>query len=369
MKFVGFALLPLLFCSRPAVPQTEARHHTHITWDQTSLRLVSRGNYGRITRLQSGDLMAVYEHNGVCTRQSRDEGQSWGKEVEVARSPLGGLANPEVLQTRGGDILVFSNLRPSKDQNPAPNFAICLSRSLDGGRTFSPLQTVFKAGTDGQVGCWEPAALQLPSGEIELFFADESPFPNSSEQQITLLRSSDNGWHWSAPKAASFRAGHRDGMPVPTQLQNGDIAFAIEDNGLSGTFKPSIVHTSKTDLWKSGPVAADSPNRWGALQTPLDAAVYAGAPYLRILKNGETALSFQQADDGEMRHSHMTVCLGDASARNFGMLTQPFAGFKTSSQLWNGLFVKDKETLTAITSTKIGDIFGVWTIDGYLVRD
>lgn len=371
LKLAAIALSSLIFSSLPALSQTKPATRTHIVWDKSSLRLVARGgNYGRIIRLKNGRLLSIYERGRAAqTRQSSDEGKTWSEEIEVARSPLGSLANPEALQTKDGSILVFTNLRPSRNQNPAPNYAICVSRSVDGGNTFAPLQTLFKAGTEGDNGCWEPVALQLPSGEIQLFFADESPYIQTSEQQITLLRSHDNGLHWSAPEAVSFRARHRDGMPVPVRLPNGDLAFAIEDNGLSGAFKPTIIHTTKNDLWKSGTITATSPHRWGALLTPLAASVYAGAPYLRVLRNGETALSFQQADDGNMDHSKMTVCIGDKEARNFTNPAYPFDGFNTSAQLWNALFVKDKNTLTAITSTRVNNVAGLWTIEGRIVRN
>ena len=98
----------------------------------------------------------------------------------------------------------------------------------------------------------------------------------------------------------------------------------------------------------------------------MDARVYAGAPYLRVLKSGETALSFQQADDGELEHCQMVVCLGDKTAHDFAGNSCPFDGFKTTAQLWGSLFVKDKRTLVALTSTRIGDVYGVWTMEGRL---
>lgn len=351
-----------------AAPLTQTRRR--VVWDKTTLRLLARGgNYARMIRLRGGDLLCGFgDARGVWAKKSRDNGETWDKGVLVGAKQAGaGFANAELLQLRNGDILFFCNLRPfQKPLESALRFSIGVSRSKDGGTSWSPVELLYQAGTRFADGCWEPAALQLPSGEVQLFFADESPYTRSDEQQISLLRSFDGGRTWTLPGAVSFRAGHRDGMPVPLQLPSGDIALAIEDNGLSGAFKPVIVGTSPGDNWRSGAVGASNPNRWSALRVPLDARVYAGAPYLRVLKSGETALSFQQADDGELEHCRMVVCLGDKTAHDFAGNSCPFDGFKTTAQLWGSLFVKDKRTLVALTSTRIGDVYGVWTMEGRL---
>lgn len=76
-------------------------------------------------------------------------------------------------------------------------------------------RTLCQAGHEFANGCWEPSAVLLPSGEIQLFFANEGPYTHSDEQEISLLRSYDNGYSWSHhPETVSFRSGRRDGMPA-----------------------------------------------------------------------------------------------------------------------------------------------------------
>jgi len=157
-------------------------------------------------------------------------------------------------------------------------------------------------------------------------------------------------------------------MPVALALANGaGVAVAIEDNGLCGTFKPTILFSPLDDVWRLGPVTGESPRRWNALADPLPAYVYAGAPYLRQFPSGETVLSFQCGEDGNIRHSRIVVCLGDASAREFRQLSMPFPETPGSAQLWAGLCVQDAHTVTVLATATINGQRGVWSIDGHAI--
>jgi hypothetical protein len=223
--------------------------------------------------------------------------------------------------------------------------------------------------TDHAPGCWEPAQAQLPSGEIQLFFANEKPYPTTNEQEITLLRSFDNGGNWSIPQTVSYRAGSRDGMAVPLILagQKG-MVISIEDNGLAGTFKPAIIYTSLSDNWTPPYADGSSTRRWGAPQTPLPSAIYAGASYIRQFPTGETVLSVQSGEGrqspGTLDYSQMVVYIGDATAKNFTNGSVPFSVPAGSNGLWNSLFIKNATTVTAISQLTTNGVQGLWAIDG-----
>jgi hypothetical protein len=345
-----------------------------IDWDTNTLVLIQeQGHYGRIIRLRSGQLICGYDYRGkIWVRLSSDEGKTWSSAVQVAEWEFGRLTNSELLELQDGTLLCFYDARPRSAPNApsdAPRarpFAICMARSVDQGRTWQPPVTLYSGGKEWGNGCWEPAAIQLPSGEIQVFFANEAPYRESDEQEITLLRSTNNTATWSSPETVSFRANHRDGMPVPLVLQNGaDVVVAIEDNGLSGDFKPVILHTTRQDNWRSGPILTQSPQRWGALAKPLASTVYAGAPYIRQMPSGEVILSFQASERGGVRTSRMAVAIGDSHARRFGVLSFPFPRESDRSQLWNSLLVKNAATITAVSETTINGIFGIWSIDGH----
>ena len=331
-----------------------------IVWDKSTLVEVQRGGgYPRMIRLKSGDLLACFELRGkACVRPSADNGRTWGDLVEVASAPSGPASNPELLQLDNGWVLLMYNERP---QDGVHRFSIRLSVSKDGGRTWCPHSLAYEADVAWNNGCWEPAAIQLPSGEIQLFFANESPYRDSDEQEISLVRSFDNGRTWSKAKAVTFRPNHRDGMPSPLMLQGGKgIVVAVEDNGYSVMFHPVIVHSTLEDNWKSPAASGASPRRWRAVRTPLGSE-WGGAPYIRQMPGGETVLSFQSSVGRKL--PQIVVYVGDENARNFEGRTVPFEIKPEEAAWWNSLFVKDERTITAFSQCN----GGVWAIDGRIV--
>ena len=182
-----------------------------IDWQAQTLRLIDRGGaYGRMLRLPDGALFFVCERSGkIWARQSLDAGSTWTDAQEVARWQDGSLANPELLLLRDGALLCFHNRRP-REKSKAP-YAIAVSRLEKGASAWSAPDVLYEAGSERDSGCWEPAAVQLPSGEIQLFFANESPYRKSHEQEITLMRSTGGGRLWGTHERVGFRAGHRDG--------------------------------------------------------------------------------------------------------------------------------------------------------------
>lgn len=339
---------------------TPAQTGRTIIWDRQSLMQIERGaSYGRMERLDSGDILCCFEKDrGIWVTPSRDNGRTWAQAIFIANAPSGYAANPEVLQLQDGNILLFHNERPDDGVH---RFAIVCSISADGGRTWQPHSRVYEADTEWNNGCWEPAAIQLPSGEVQVFFANENPYRHSDEQEITLMRSHDNGRTWGPPRAISFRANHRDGMPVPLILHQGKgIVVAIEDNGYSRMFHPAFIYTSVHDNWNLPAATGASPRRWLALDEPFSQE-WGGAPYLCQMPGGEIILSFQSSVGRD--YPQMVVYVGDETCHNFEGRSVPFEVPTDEGGWWNSLFVKDASTVTAIS----GCNGGLWAIDGQIV--
>jgi hypothetical protein len=373
----------LLFVGCNAIKLTSTASDTskgvNISWDISTLKRVSSPGpgycgYARLTQLFDKSLLAVYEADGntVCVK-SIDLGSTWSAPVFIARKSEGvSMSVPDILELKDHSILVCYNPRPGRSAK-GKRFGIRTQKSYDGGTSWKDERTAFEADYAFQNGCWEPSAIQLPSGEIQLFFANEGDYPNSDEQNISLVRSGDNGLNWTTKREiVSFRPGSRDGMPSPILLQNGkEIVFSIEDNGFTN-FKPYTIRSTIKNNWKNV-VGASSHDRNYSLANPLTDSIYAGAPYLRQLKTGQTILSYQGTEGrvNKMNFSEMKVVIGDRNARNFSHVSVPFVIARNKSGLWNSLAVLSDNTIIALTSTSSYSKGNteIWMIKGHLTPE
>ena len=349
-----------------------------IEWERSSAQAVCPGGYARARLLRNGELMLVYSHHATAlARRSRDRGATWETPAIVSQHEGWSDTNSELIELDNGWLIYGLNSRPLRQNEGRLPYAIRTLLSRDGGRTWQDERDAFVGGKVFRDGCWEPAFLQLPSGELQLYFANEAPYTASREQEISLVRSFDRGLTWSHPITVAFRSGHRDGMPVPLLLPSGTIVCAIEDNGFNGDFKPVLIRTSLASNWSDGPVLADSERRIGALgQTAaLAANIYAGAPYLAMLPSGETLLVVQSAQGRlDRKHALPVVYVSKRDALDFCQPTSPFRWLPDDAAAeWNSLTVLDASTVMLITTvrghqTGPGRSPEIWTLRGKVVR-
>ncbi|MDR1156522.1 MAG: exo-alpha-sialidase [Bacteroidales bacterium] len=360
-----------------------------IAWDYSTMEsLAPMGGYARLLRLADHSIAFVYEdwavHNriAVCGNtvmiRSYDEGRTWSAPTILfpwfrttnpnnGLTALVGMYNPEIIQLQNGDILVAANFRPhTMEVTP---YAIALRRSTDNGATWSDIQVLYEGEPRFIDGCWEPAFLQLPGGEVQIYFANEKPYTHSREQEISVISSYDNGQTWGDFRTVSFRKNCRDGMPVPRVVGN-EIVVAIEDNK-TGSFRPYTVRTTIDDNW-SAPVLGDSPGRDYSLKEPLVDTVVLGAPYLLVLSTGETVLSYQSTQGGRpavVRSQIMQVVIGDKTARNFDRTTQPFPLNNNQQSMWNSIALWDEKTIVAVGQVRLADVASPTIIKGRILSD
>jgi len=338
-------------------------------------------------QLEDHSLFVVYFNSvkGIIARRSFDYGDTWGDAfVVLANSYTHEMNNPEILELQDGSLLVSTNLRPKSYTNSTDSskkFQIGVIKSTDGGDHWSDLQIIYTASWKFSDGCWEPKAIQLPSGEIQIYFANEAPYTNSDEQNISMLSSVDGGLTWTTdPTIVSFRKDFRDGMPTPIILKDAtELIMPIEDNGYQAPFpspfKISIIRIAVSDGWKET-IGGDSPQREYALRDILTKAdPYAGAPYITQLPSGETILSYQSSfgrkaiGDRELSYTIPYVAVGDAHAGNFQNASKPFDIPEGKEGLWNSVTGLDNGEVVALTSTNgfsENGKFEVWLIKGIL---
>ncbi|SFK68233.1 BNR repeat-like domain-containing protein [Porphyromonadaceae bacterium KH3CP3RA] len=351
-----------------------------IEWEKNTLICIAdEGGYPRLRRLKDSSLIVVYENRrgDLMVKKSTDEGITWGEPVmayeafnytdeQTGESTRVNIANPEIIQLDNGDILLALNLRP-RDEGVFP-FSIALKKSMDNGVTWTEADILYQAGTYFRDGCWEPSFLMLPNGTLHLYFANESPYRDSDEQEISMLYSTDNGASWSEEHTTvSFRKGKRDGMPVAVH-DGSKIYVAIEDN-LSKQFKPWLVQSPIEQAW-ANPVLEDSPCRYSALRDPLGSEVYAGAPYLILTDKGVYVLSYQTTENrsSDWELSTMEVVVSD-NPSGFRNPSRPFDVPLSKEAKWNSLYDLGDNTIAALASTNFNsDKIGVWMIKGKIIK-
>ena len=344
-----------------------------IHWHKETQQFVTPGVYARIKNVQQRHALVYNAGNAALIRFSEDKCNSWNSPIKVAEEGGYTFTNCELLKLASGKLLYMWNARPHSGTGLP--YKIMFATSDDGGNSWSCARDLYIADSNFKNGCWEPIALQLPDGEIQIYFANEAPYTDSNEQEISIMRSFDECRTWTEAEKVSFRKGFRDGMPSPIYLpHNKEIALAIEDNGVRGRFKPVIVRTSNN--WTDGCVSANDSRREEALcdTCSLPESIYAGAPYLINYGESHTLLSIQSTEGrkGENeRYANMQVYVGDKDARNFRNRSTPLPDLPENAHaLWNSITLLDEETIIATMSVNgyKKNYNGIWTVKGKIER-
>ena len=234
-------------------PAVRAQSDSWIEWDRATEHVVSAAHdtaaaSPRARQLSNGEILLVYHHgetygncgSRVTVRKSRDGGATWyhTQEIDGPRERgFWGFSNPDFIELGSGRLLLVSAARGKADPGTTNGFLTECQRSGlrvrfsdDYGASWGPPRMI----VGGQGRVWEPSVVRLPSGELQIFYAIESPalMADGASQSIESVRSLDGGQTWSSPAVVSHQTGCRNGVPTTLALSNGHVLCGQEVVGL-----------------------------------------------------------------------------------------------------------------------------------------
>ena len=348
----------------PAVPAS-GDPASWVQWDRATERQVSAARdkgaaCPRAHQLSNGEILLVYHHgesygdygSRVTMRKSRDGGLTWYQTQEIdgpKERGFWGFGNPDFIELGGGRLLLVSAARGKAEPGSRDAFLSECQRSGlrvrfsdNYGSSWGPPRMI--AAGRGRV--WEPSVVRLPSGELQIFYAIESPalMAAGGSQGIESIRSLDGGQTWSAPTVVSQQAGCRNGVPATLALSNGHVLCGQEVVGL------------ETSPW----IADTFHGQTRGYHLAQDRYEFGGAPFLTRAADGSTLLIFHsqchqtaylKRMTGSWLFSDIFVQRGDAEGNGFGPASCPWPTVEgLTGAFFPSLLVMKDGTLAALAS-------------------
>ncbi len=155
------------------------------------------GRFPNIVVAVDGTVLAIW--GGVKVRRSEDGGKTWGPQIMVGNSFMGGGA---IVNETNGEILVFVE----EHHPPAP---LTVYRSKDHGKTWAAMDVVIKPDTNGNVPSMHmnEAGITLRHGKhagriirAARHYAGRNHRSNWPKHYTTAIYSDDGGKTWNTSK-------------------------------------------------------------------------------------------------------------------------------------------------------------------------
>ena len=340
----------------------ENESNVRISWDYNTYQEMANVNvenkgfveqelhYPRVKRLSDGTLLMTFNNHhygwNIYVRRSEDNGKTWSdaqmlREQFKAKSTAGDdevvFVNPDFIELQDGRIMLAYQWRYKAGYHDIPNTnencGVEIMYSHDKGKTFTSPRKMYRG------RCWEPALLQLPSGEIQMYITSSQEVVNKvSNPRTIVIRSFDGGDTWQGKKEATYRDAEPvsrsfderssyDGMPTAVWLDdNNGIAMPIEV--WSGRFvvdqTPMIVKTDAATNWRGDQekIANEGGPEY-PYKKQLNKDFVGYGPYSTKLKTGEVVVISNGMYKGEQG---IWAFIGDKKADNFRFATSPFVG-------------------------------------------
>jgi len=280
-----------------------------------SVTTTSEAWYPRIKKTANGEYILLYMNgqvgHDIYITHSKNL-KKWNGTEKLftnSKSPKRMYASADAIVLANGDIIAAAGFRGDYTGDQYTN-GIEIRRSTDNGKTWSAPEIIYRGGV------WEPSLLQLPSGEVQIYWtnthvkgAPSSQLGRADDNSTgtAMLRSFDNGKTWNSNPSVIYDAQivaqqytvmGTDGkyysgqMPVATVLNNGKIALALEVRTKNSkgekTYNMSFAYTDASNSW---PVSLGLDEE-GPVSLIKDMYLKAAGPYIRQFKSGETLLTY-----------------------------------------------------------------------------
>jgi len=385
MKHIIISALLLGAFALPATADIN-RGNVRIAWDNTSLQEMDSAPvcnadyavennlyYPRAKHLSDGSILLTFEndHYGwdIYARKSYDGGKTWTDATLIRhsypeKSTVGDdmrvFVNPDFYQLKSGRILLAWQWRYKKGYNDLPNTnlncGVEMCYSDDFGKSWSAPVEVYRGRN------WEPAFLELPSGEIQMYITDSQEIRDKGSYACTsILRSFDGGATWQGKAMAT----NKDVEAISRTLWNGrgmdGMATAVLLDGNRGIVvpfetwsgrdvyeqSPQLVRTTMDENWRRDTVAIRA---HGGPDFPykkeLNKDIKAFGPYSCKLSTGEMVV----LTNGRWKNNFgMFVLIGDRNGDNFSYIT---TAFDNGAAYWGSIDLINPNELMATATVR-----------------
>ena len=338
----------------------------------SSVTTIKEAWYPRIKQTANGEYILLFMNgqtgNNIYISRSKNLKKWYGTEklFESSSSPKKMYASADAIVLANGDIIAAAGLRGNYTADQYTN-GIEIRRSTDNGKTWSEPERVYTGGV------WEPSLLQLPSGEVQLYWtnthvkgapAAQLGRADDNSTGTAMLRSFDNGKTWNGDPSVLYSAQivaqeytftGTDGkyysgqMPVATVLNNGKIALALEVRTKTSkgdkTYNMSFAYTDANNSW---PISLGLDEE-GPVSLKKNIITKAAGPYIRQFKSGETLLTYHWG-------SSWFSLIGNTSATSFNERVNVFGDEQVN--IWGSTEIIGTHTaLGTVPMDNAGGIF------------
>lgn len=301
------------------------------------------------------------------------DGKNWDEPKYIFKSHdtclgryIRGYATLDAILLQNGDLLVGACFQATaKDGGAKPSRFLMTEKGLvtrvskDLGETWSEPEIIYHGRS------WEPYFLQLPSGEVQMYFTHSAPkdalyttqMGSTPSSGVAMMSSIDNGDNWTPlPLTYPYVAKRivqqpnfvhngiqlmTDQMCVAVLLNNGKTIAMVTESG-TGKDEDLAISLIRSHDYFARELAVDE---YGP-EDRTDNFAYGLSPYIVQFPSGEVAISYFAS-----RKTKLILANETATELYMDSVVNPFQQLTTG--MWSSMFIDDSHTMIAASGDVI----------------